>query len=285
MSITDTLAPLISSRWLNPSGQPQPVLPLPGLRPEVSKNLRVSTAAFTSGEYREFLSTCSGLTGTQLGLIDFTGTRYPVEQCPVFYPCLTLAIDKAYRRWITEVSEDGLPGRVWCVFGQPQVAVHVSDDLPSFIAALRERTCKRQFFSWVQDLSAQARAIWKYRRAFAFRPYQASGTDFEFAAWLKTLPSGAYVYDLREPKAARGWPYGFAGPAGRLFRYGCLPVFAVTGPYSAGPRSRDPATILLPSVGPRLHGAVIPFPPKRRDYVPKCSRLRAANAMELRPCK
>jgi hypothetical protein len=284
MSITDTLAPLISSPWLNAPGQPHAIRPLPGLRRTISKDLRIPTIAFTSGEYREFLSTCSGLAGTQLGLIDFTGSGYPVETCPVFYPCLTLAIDDAYRCWITEVSEDGLPGRVWCLFREPQVAVYVSDDLPSFIAALRERTCKGRFFSWVQDLSAQAQAIWRYRRAFAMRPYQVSEADSELAAWVKTLPSDACVYDLREPKAARGWPYGFGGPEGRLFRYECLPVFAVAGPNSDGPRSRDPATIVLPSVDPQSHGAEIPFPLKRRDDAPKCNGLREASGLEARPC-
>lgn len=284
MSFTDTLAPLVSLPWLDPSGQPHAVRPLPGLRSETLGELKISTISFMSTEYREFLNTCSGLAATPLGHIDFTGSWYPVEECPVFYPCLTLAVDEACRRWIAEVSEEGLPGPVWCLFKEPEVAVYVSDDLVSFIAKLRERTCTGQVFSWFQELGAQAQAIWKYRRAFALRPYQASETDSELAVWLKTLPSDAYIYDLREPKAARGWPYGFGGPAGRLFRYGRLPVFAVAGPRSDGSRSRDPATILLPRVDPQSHGAVIPFPLKRLEYARKRNRVLSASGLELRSC-
>ena len=284
MSITDTLAPFVSSAWPSPGARPRRVRPLPGLRPEISKSLKFSTSGLMCRDYRDFLSHCSGLAGTDIGHIDFTGAWYPVEECPVFYPCLTLALDEMGRRWISEVSETGFPGRVWCLFAEPQVAVLVSEDLPSFIARLREKTGAGQVTTWLLDLCAQARAIWEYRRAFALRPYQSAEIDSELAAWLKTLPADAYVYDLREPKAICGWPYGFGGPAGRLFRYGSLPVFAVAGPNSDESRSRDPATLPSPTPDPKADGAVLPFPPKRREREPDRPDLVTARGSELRAC-
>ena len=52
-----------------------------------------------------------------------------------------------------------------------------------------------------------------------------------------TLPAGAYVYDLRARSAVRGWPYGVAGPSGRHYRCGRLPVFAVAGMPAEGWRA------------------------------------------------
>lgn len=267
MSTRDTMAPFISAPWLDRQGRSLGVRPLPGLRSAVLQELRFSCPAL-SPDYREFLASCSGIAGTALGRIDFTNCWHPEEQCPVFNPCLTLAIDDDGRRWIAELSDDGQPGRVWCLFADPEVAVYVSDDLATFLATVRDRTCQGRLFSWLQDLTAQAHAIWRHRRTLALRPYQAVEADTELAAWLATLPADAYVYDLRSPMAARGWPYGLAGPTGRLFRYGRLPVFAVAGPYAEGSRVHDPTTFRLPGVGPCAEGNVIPLPAQRSDRAP-----------------
>lgn len=284
MSTLDTMAPFISAPWIDRDGNPLSVRALPGLRSEVLRELKFSYPGLMSPTYRDFLGACSGLAGTALGHIDFTGCWYPEEECPVFNPCLTLAIDDERRRWITEMSDDGLPGRVWCLFADPEVAVYVSDDLATFIATLRERTCQGRLFSWLQDLTAQAHAIWLHRRSLALRPYQAVEADTEIAAWLATLPADAYVYDLRSPTAARGWPYGIAGPAGRLFRYRRLPVFAVAGPSSEGSRVRDPETIRLPSVGPQSHGNVLPLPARQTKEAGLREPAKLRQVLEHRLC-
>lgn len=73
------------------------------------------------------------------------------------------------------------------------------------LPGLRPEICHGRLFSWLQDLTAQARAIWKHRRALARRPYCRAEADAEFAEWLATLPREAFVYDLSAPTAARGW--------------------------------------------------------------------------------
>jgi hypothetical protein len=277
------MAPFISTPWLDRHGQPLSIRPLPGLRSEVLRELQFSYPGLMGPEYRDLLSACSGLAGTALGHIDFTGSWYPEEDCPVFNPCLTLAIDDEGRRWITELSEVGVPGRVWCLFADPEVAIYVSDDLTTFLANLRDRTCNGRLFSWLQDLTAQAHAIWSHRRALALRPYQAAESDAALAAWLAALPADAYVYDLRSPMAARGWPYGLAGPAGRLFRFGQLPVFAVAGPYSEGSRIRDPGIVRRPSAGSHSDGKVIPLPTQRIERV-SCAQSEQRGGGRQRLC-
>jgi len=277
------MAPFISAPWIDRHGHPLPVRTLPGLRSEVLRELRFSDPGLNS-EYRAFLGTCCGLAGTALGHIDFTGCWYPEEECPVFSPCLTLAVDDEGRRWIAELSDEGLPGRVWCLFAEPEVAVYVSEDLPAFIATLRERTCQGRLFSWLQDLAAQARTIWLHRRALALRPYQAVDADQDIAAWLATLPADAYVYDLRSPMAARDWPYGLAGATGRLFRFGRLPVFAVAGPYSEGSRVRVPEVVGLPGAGERADGSVVPLPVQRNQGVVLGQRWHRGQSRELQLC-
>ena len=284
MSPLDTMAPFISAPWIDREGHPLSVRALPGLRSEVLRELRFSHPVSMSSGYREFLRSCSGLAGTALGHIDFTGCWHPEEECPVFNPCLTLAVDDEGRRWITEISDDGLPASVWCLFTHPQVAVYVSDDLATFITTLHERTCQGRLFSWLQDLTAQARAVWLHRRSLALRPYQANEADLEIAAWLATLPADAYVYDLRSPTAARGWPYGLAGPTGRFFRYGRLPVFAVAGPSCEGTRVRDPETFRPPRVGPRSDENVIPLPARRTHGGGVRAPLQRRDVLEHRLC-
>jgi hypothetical protein len=77
------------------------------------------------------------------------GCWFPEEPCPVFRPCLTLAVDDAGRRWIAEFGGKDLPGPIWCVFHDPKVAVYISDDLAAFtgyvgapVGAVHSNGCK-----------------------------------------------------------------------------------------------------------------------------------------------
>ncbi len=229
MSASDTTMPLISAPWLNAEGNPLSVIALPGLRAEVIQSLECSYPGILSPPMKDLLSRSCGLGGTELGSIDFTGCWFLEEPYAIFRPALTVAIDDAERRWIAEVGNGDLPGPIWCVFPRPEVAVYVSDDLAIFLATLRERTCRGEVSHWLDELTAQARAVWAQRHAGAIRPHQAHRSDPAIRGWLMTLPAGAYVYDLRAQSAARGWPYGVAGPSGRHYRCGRLPVFAVAG--------------------------------------------------------
>jgi hypothetical protein len=84
--------------------------------------------------------------------------------------------------------------------------------------------------------------VWTHRRALALRPYHAYHSDDEIRGWLSSLPSDAYVYDLRRASTVRGWPYGVAGPSARQYRCGRLPVFAVAGSPTEGWRAGQPET-------------------------------------------
>ena len=182
------------------------------------------------------------LPDSELGPIDLTGHCFPKEPCLVFQPCRTIAIDDAGRRWIAEQRDEDLPAPVWCIFPDPQVAVQVSDDLDTFVAALHEYALQDRTLAWLQELSASARDVWAHRRTLALRPHRASQTDEEIRGWLSSLPPDAYVYDLRRTQTVRGWPYGVAGPSARLYRCGRLPVFAVAGSPSEGCRTAPPQT-------------------------------------------
>jgi len=243
MSTADTMTPLVSAPWVDADGNPLPERSLPGLRSEVIHGLECSYPGIVSPAHKALLEICCGLAETELGRVDFTGCLFPEEPCAVFRPCLTLAIDDAGRRWIAEIGDQALPGPIWCVFPDPKVAVYVSDDLPAFLATLRGCACRGETLKWLQNLSSQARAVWTQRHALAQRPYQLHDTDEKVSGWLAGLPFDAYVYDLRTPKIARGWPYGLAGPSARLYRCARLPVFAVVRSASEGWRQKFSETI------------------------------------------
>ncbi len=247
MSAPDTLMPLVSAPWLDADGHPLSVRPLPGLRSDVIQSLECSYPGILTPAMQALLGNSCGLAGTEIGSIDFTGCWFLEEPYAVFRPALTLAIDDAEHRWIAEIGDRDLPGPVWCVFPDPEVAVHVSDDLSAFMAAIREYTGRGEMHAWLHGLTARARTVWSRRHALAMRPHEAAHSDRAIRGWLLGLPMDAYVYDLRVQGIVRGWPYGVAGPSGRFYRCGRLPVFAVAGLPAEGwraprPRSRDAAT-------------------------------------------
>lgn len=295
MSTADTMTPLVAGPWLDAHGKPLPVRALPGLRPEVIQGLACSFPGIISPALKALLETCCGLAETKIGSIDFTGCWFPEEPCGVFQPCLTLAIDDAGRRWIGEIGEKDLPGPIWCVFPDPKVALYVSDDLAAFIATLRSCACRGETLQWLQDLSAQARTVWSRRHALARRPYELHESDMQIRGWLGGLPFDAYVYDLRTPTIARGWPYGLAGPSARLYRCGRLPVFAVVGSPSEGWRQKFSATIPPTYPGAKARAEVVDIaalrtrrrprsmPAKPLQWPATAVALRRG-AGELRPC-
>jgi hypothetical protein len=287
MSLADTMTPLVSAPWLGADGNPLPERALPGLRPEVVHGLECSFPGSISPAYEALLRACCGLAETELGSIDFTGCWFPEEPCPVFQPCLTLAIDDAGRRWIGEIGEKELPGPIWCVFPDPKVALYVSEDLAAFIATLRDCGSRGETLDWLQNLSTQARTVWARRHALARRPYELHESDEQIRGWLAGLPFDAYVYDLRTQTIARGWPYGLAGASGRLYRCGRLPMFAVAGSPSETWRQRFSATI--PPTYPGGKAREVVDPSEARNHRMPQSRpahpvLLPSMDRELRPC-
>jgi hypothetical protein len=252
MSAPDTMMPLVSAPWVDAAGNPLSVRPLPGLRSDVIQSLECSYPGILKPAMKNLLSTCCGLAGTELGSIDFTGCWFLEEPAAVFRPALTLAIDDAERRWIAEIGDKELPGPVWCVFPDPEVAVYVCDDLAAFVAALCEHTCRGEMQAWLQDLITQARTVWSRRHAWASRPHEAYHFDRAIRGWLSGLPFDAYVYDLRAPRIPRGWPFGVLGPSGRLYRCGRLPVFAVAGLPAEGWWAPHPRAYALTTTMPPM---------------------------------
>lgn len=240
MSNPDTMTPLLSTPWIDAAGETLPVRALRGLNPEVLRTLKSAYPGLLSPALESLLQGCCGLADTALGLVDFTGCCFPEEPCSVFHPCLTLAIDDAGRRWIAELGATGLPGPVWCVFPEPQVVVHISDDLQAFVATLRDCANRGQTLSWLQKLTAGVQAVWAHRRALALTPDRVDCEELAMRTWLAGLPSDAYVYDLRRKSIMRAWPYGVAGPSGRLYRCGRLPVFAAARSPTEGWRAGQP---------------------------------------------
>ena len=223
---------------------PAPVKPLPrglfqlvsvpGLSVQAIQGLEATYPGTLTADMRSLLCTTCGFTSAEFGTIDFTGRWHPEERISVFRPCLTLAIDDEGRRWIAETSRDqGLPGPVWCVLPDPAVTLYISDDLNRFLSTLNAAIDHGQLYRWLRGLHRDARAVWAQRQALGRVGYESCRGDRGLRGWLSALPFDVHIYDLRDPSALRGWPYGLAGPEGRLYRCGRLPVFAVSTAPSA----------------------------------------------------
>jgi hypothetical protein len=200
-----------------------------GLGAQAIQGLETTYPGTLTAEMRSLLRTTCGLTAEEFGTIDLTSRWHPEEPINVFRPCLTLAIDDEGRRWIAETSRHhGLPGPIWCVLPDPAVALYVCEDLNGFLSTLSGVTERGELCRWLRGLHRDARAIWAQRQLLARVSYESCREDQSLRGWLAGLPLDVHIYDLRAPSALRGWPYGLAGPEGRLYRCGRLPVFAVS---------------------------------------------------------
>jgi len=236
LSTVDKKVPLFAAPGSRAAGKMLRVMtPYPGLNAESIQGLEGLFPGMLTAEMRSLLGTQCGFHSAELGTIDFTSRWHPEEPLSVFRPCLTLGIDDAGRRWIAETSRhQGLPGPVWCVLSEPGVAVYVSDDLSGFFAMLKEGARLGCISKWLRSLAQEARIVWANRYGLARQSRDQCRNDRDLRAWLAGLPFDASVYDLRAPAPTRGWPYDLAGPEGRLYRCGKLPVFAVAGCETAG---------------------------------------------------
>lgn len=220
MLTVDKMVPLVSACAMTHA---------PGLRPEAIQAVHGFFPGILTPHMRSLLRESCGFTAGELGTVDFTGRWHPMGPLGVFRPCLTLAIDDEGRRWIAETSRArGLPGPVWCVLPEPEVAVHIGDGLGEFLVSLNDAAHRGRMSKWLRRISHEAREIWAGRDVLARRSQLQCQQDPELRNWSAGLPLDAQVYDLRPQWKLRGWPYGLAGPDGRLHRCGKLPVFAVS---------------------------------------------------------
>lgn len=234
MSNTDKMMPLLTAPWVGRSGEQLLTYPLPALGHEAIANLAAQWTGILNPEMRQLLQFSCGLADTPLGIIDFTGRWYPEEPLSVFRPSLTLAIDDQGRRWIAEVGRQrGLPGPVWCIFSQPEVAMLIDRNLADFLVRLHNNLRRDWTWQWLTALNIRARKLWACRHARAIGVPEAFSRLRELRGWLAGLPLDAWIYDLRAPDPRRGLPYGLSRERGYPHRCGRLPVFAFVG--SSGP--------------------------------------------------
>jgi hypothetical protein len=227
---TNTMLPVSGNAGPTAKGKFPAFRPSAGLKPAAIDGLRASFPGTLTREFETFLSTTCGLDGTPLQYVDFTGQWHDEEPLAVFRPCLTLAIDDQGRRWIAETHKTaGLPGPVWCVHQQPQVAVYVADDVGAFFDLLRTHSTAGTITGWLKEVAVAADNAWHHRGALAFHARQEAQQDKQIRQWLLQLPRDARVFDLRSPRFGAAWPYGIAGAAGRFHRCGRDMLFAVSG--------------------------------------------------------
>jgi hypothetical protein len=252
MSKSDKVMPFASALAMSLAGGASRVARIPGLRPEAIQGLEALYPGTLTPEMRSLLETTCGLSAAEFGTIDLTGHWHPEESMAVFRPCLTLAIDDEGRRWIAETSRQrGLPSPVWCILPEPAVALHVSEDLGSFLTAVDDSARRGLLLKWLRNFDKRARTVWArtvwaHRQTLARKSFEHCRQDSSIRGWLRALPFDAQVYDLREPSSTPGWPYGIAGPDGRTYRCGRLPIFAVATSPTSGRWTQHTAHIARP---------------------------------------
>ena len=223
-SLTDTLVRLLSLGDTERTQQSLAGWPLPPVTPQAIDDLQVAYPGILSPDMRRLLQVSSGVSGTVLGDLDFTGRSFPEEALPVFRPCLTVAVDDEGRRWIAETSGGrGLAGPVWCILPRSAVTLWIAEDLAGLLSIVRSSARPGDALEWLHRVDTRARWVWTHRKTLGIYFRNVCRADKTLRGWVMGMPCDAYVYDLRLPWIARGVPHGH----GWLYRCGRLPIFAL----------------------------------------------------------
>lgn len=227
MSCVNALTRLLREPRGDTAADPPSLVTLPGVQAGTIRYLESRWSGFPTPEMRQLLEVTCGVAATPLGDIDFTGCCYPEESLAIFRPSLTLAVDKRGRRWIAELARArGLPGPVWCIDTEQEVALYIDPRVEQFLARLYDYVHRGQSTHWLASLTTDAEEIWIRRHTCAALP-EAFTHMKELRGWLARFAANTRVYDLRTPTVPRGLPYGLAQGPDHWVRCGRLPVFAL----------------------------------------------------------
>jgi len=150
----------MSGRWSQLTQTMHNMVPVPGVQPESLRYIDARWQGYLTAEMSQLLQATCGLSGTPLGNVDFTGCWYPEEPLALFRPCLTPAIDDEGRRWIAEAARTrGLPGPVWCIDPNRQVALYVDRRLQDFLRRLDGYGRRGRASLWSVAVAARLRPL------------------------------------------------------------------------------------------------------------------------------
>jgi SMI1 / KNR4 family (SUKH-1) len=210
---------------LSEDGDPRPWSPLPGLGGAGIERLGQKVRGALPRELRELLLRCSGVDGTALETLDFTGSlSFGFEAA--FPSGLPIGHDGFGNFWVLDVtSADTEVAPVFFACHDPPICLLQSSSIATFMREL-VRMSAPPFTSQVDDVHEDRLfRVWRENPG-TLTVAEALAGDEVLAGFASGLEPGFIVVDLRTAPVGMGFSWGRYGPRTVVRRHGEERLFA-----------------------------------------------------------
>jgi hypothetical protein len=205
-------------------GDPRPWTPLPGLDVSEIERLAEKPRTAIPRELRALLLHCSGVEGTGLETLDFTGSlSFEFE---AFRSGMPIAHDGFGNFWVLDVtSATPEVAPIFYLCHDPPICVFQSPSLSAFIGEV-VRLSTPPFSSEVDDVQKDRLfRVWRENPG-TLTVDEAASADATLAAFASDLDPGFAVIDLRDAPIGMGFSWGRYGARTVVRRHGEERLFA-----------------------------------------------------------
>jgi len=208
---------------------------LPPLTSEQINSLQQQVEQPLPEELRTLLAFCSGIGGSSLDEVDFTGASMSFEAKEIFPSGLPFAADGFGNFWVLDITPQTTKvAPVFFACHDAPVVLYQSADLASFLAEVfRMSTTPHK--SLVDDVhDDRLFDVWRKNPGVIDQPTGAGSSDSTLRTFATGLPQHFQIVDLRSVSPGMGFSWGRYGPRTEVRRHGYERLFAYAKPASTG---------------------------------------------------
>lgn len=221
----------LATQLVNDDGEPVTLTLRPPLSEVELATLEATLPGPLPADVRQLLQRCSGIDGTAVEVLDFTGADNDVDTSELVPRGVPIAADGFGNFWVAEVPPDATTwGPVWYLCHDPPVLVYQSATLAGFLDALFA-SHRPPHTSTVDDVHERhAYTAWRDTSRVLTQAAALASEDPVQRAFAETLGADFELVDLRDATTGDGFAWGRHGPRAEVRRDARLPLFAVRRP-------------------------------------------------------
>ncbi|HMG71515.1 MAG TPA: SMI1/KNR4 family protein [Gemmatimonadaceae bacterium] len=227
MTALDLLRENAGRQFRDEDGNGETFTLLPPLSADELKSLADGLPCALPVSMRELLSVTRGWTGGPLESVDLSGLNGGFGMEEIFPHALSIAHDGYGNYWVVDLLSTSTKwGPIYYACHDPPVIVYQCADLEQFIRDVL--TMIEPPFKGPIDEAHEGAVdrVWKENPGIFPVSQAIASMDPELNAFGRSLPSEAFVADLRRARLGDGFSWGRFGPRTKLFRHGESSVFA-----------------------------------------------------------
>jgi hypothetical protein len=186
-------------------------------------------------ELRTLLTFCSGIGGSGLEGIDFTGAGMSFAQEEIFPNGLGIASDGFGNSWVLDLTPKTTKvAPVFFACHDAPVILYQSADIASFLSEVFRMSIPPHT-SLIDDVHEDRLFdVWGKNPSVMDQPTAALSADAEVRLFAAGLPKHFQIVDLRNASPGMGFSWGRYGPRTELRRHGYERIFGYAKPARSG---------------------------------------------------